>query len=184
MMAGAFTGVESVVPLLLTLQHGWSATVAGLPLTATALTWAGASWWLGRHGDGPLVGVLRVGFALLVAGVLGVAWLASASTPPWTAFVIWPVAGLGAGLVVPSAAILLLAATNDADRGRDAAALQLSDSCLGALGTGIAGALVAAAAAGTISYRAAFACTALGLSLAALAGALLAGRGRPAGAVR
>ena len=55
-----------------------------------------------------------------------------------------------------TSSVLMLKRTTDADRGRDSAALQLSDTTSAALTTGIAGVLVAAAARGTISYTTGF----------------------------
>jgi MFS family permease len=182
LISGAFTGLESVVPLLLTLQHGWSPTAAGLPLTATAVTWSAASWWQGRVDRPNRVPLVRWGFALLIVGGICVAVLASPSAPAWLAVAVWPLAGVGAGLVLPSAGVLLLGATNDTDRGRDTAALQLVDACLGALATSVAGALLATADRGAVSYSAAFALSAAILSSIALVGFTLAGRARPAGA--
>jgi hypothetical protein len=77
-----------------------------------------------------------------------------------------------------TANVLLLRYTNDADRGADSAALQLSDATSSALTTGVAGLLVAAAVRGALSYTTAF--VSLGLAMAAVAfvGVLVAGRVR------
>ena len=66
--------------------------------------------------------------------------------------------------------MLLLNHTNDADRGRDSAALQLTDTTAASFTAGIAGVLVAAAARGTIGYTAAF------VTLDALMLVIVAGR--------
>lgn len=178
LLAGAFFGLEAIVPLMLTLQHGWGATLAGLPLTATALTWAAGSWWQGRRARPDLVPIFRAGFGCIVVGGTVVAVLAFASAPAWLSLTVWPIAGLGAGLVMPSAGLLLLSATNDADRGRDSSALQLFDACMGALTTSAGGALLYAASTGSISYQTAFLCTAIIMCAIAAAGVALAGRGR------
>ena len=56
----------------------------------------------------------------------------------------WALAGIGVGLGTSSIAVLLRRRfTTDADRGADSAALQLSDTVVSAITTGIAGVLVA-----------------------------------------
>jgi sugar phosphate permease len=100
--------------------------------------------------------------------------------PGWLAFVAWVVAGSGAGLTMSSSSVLTLKYTNDADRGADSAALQLSDATASALTTGVAGVFVAAAARGAISHTAAFVVVDLLMCAVALLGAVVAGRARPA----
>ena len=80
-----------------------------------------------------------------------------------------------------SVSVLLLNYTNDADRGADSAALQLSDATASALTTGVAGVLVAAAARGAISSTAGFVSLDLLMGLVALVGVVTASRARPAG---
>jgi hypothetical protein len=185
LLAGAFFGVESVVPLSLQLQHRFSATVAGLPLAISGLSWAIGSWWQGREvpGEGPRrrIGLVRAGFVCVTLAALGMAATSLRSAPGWLAYPSWLVAGLGAGLTMSTVGVLLLAYTTDDQRGADSAALQLSDATLSALTTGVAGVLVAAAAQGTIGTTAAF--VALDVTMAAIAviGVLVAGRARPAG---
>lgn len=178
-LSGAFTGLEVLVPLMLTLQHGWSPTQAGIPLTATAVTWSFGSWWQGRRAHVDRTMLVRVGFVLVLLGGATVAILSFPSAPTWLAYTIWPIAGIGAGLVMPSAGVILLDSTTDATRGRDTSALHLSDSCAAALATSIGGALLAAAARGALPYTAAFAITALVMCAVAGLGALLGVRARP-----
>jgi MFS family permease len=184
LLAGAFFGIESVVPLSLTLQHGYGATAAGLPLAAAGASWATGSWWQGRVDDsaGPArrIALMRAGFLLVtVAGAL-MALAAAPTLPGWLAFPAWLIAGLGAGLTMSSVSVLTLKYTTDADRGADSAALQLSDATASALTTGIAGVLVAAAERGAISGTAAFVTLDATMCAVALVGAAVAGRARPA----
>lgn len=179
-LAGSFTGLEVLVPLMLTLQHGWSATEAGIPLTATAVTWSLGSWWQSRREHPDRTALVRIGFLLVLLGGATLVILSAPGAPTWLAYTLWPLSGLGAGLVMPSAGVILLGATTDATRGRDTSALHLSDSCAAALATSIGGALLAAAARGALSYAAAFALAAAAMCVLAAAGALLAGRARPA----
>jgi MFS family permease len=185
LLAGAFFGIESVVPLSLTLQHGYAATAAGLPLAGSGVGWAIGSWWQGRVDDaaGPRhrIALIRAGFVLLTfAGGL-MALAAVPSLPGWLAYPAWIVAGLGAGFTMSSVGVLMLKFTTDADRGADSAALQLSDATASALTTGIAGVLVAAAARGAISETTGFVTLDLAMCLVAAVGVLGAGRARAAG---
>lgn len=183
LFAGAFFGVESMVPLTQTVQHGFGATVASLPLVLAGVTWSVGSWWQGRDHprEGPerRVVLIRTGFALIAVAAALVAVAAQPHLPGWVIFPAWAIAGLGAGLTMSSLGVLLLRYTNDADRGADSAALQLADAVTSALTTGIGGVLVAAAARDVFGYTTAF--TVLDLLMVAVAGigVAVAGRARP-----
>jgi MFS family permease len=182
LLAGAFFAVESLVPLSLTVQHGYGATAAGLPLACSGLTWALGSWWQGRdgHSDPQLhrVRLVRAGFLFVLVSALAVAATAQPSVPGWLIYPAWALAGIGAGLTMTSVSVLLLNYTNDADRGADSAALQLSDATASAVTTGIAGVLVAAAARGALGYTAAFTILDVAMAAVALVGVLVAGQVR------
>jgi MFS family permease len=47
LFAGAFFGMESMVPLSMGEQHGYGPLAAGLPLACGGLAWALGSWWQG-----------------------------------------------------------------------------------------------------------------------------------------
>jgi MFS family permease len=171
LLAGAFFGIEAAVPLSLTLQHGYGATAAGLPLACAGLSWATGSWIQGRVDDSDggrrRIALIRTGFVFVAMGGGLMALAAAPSLPGWLAYPAWTIAGLGAGLSMPGISVLMLRYTTDADRGADSAALQLSDATASALTTGIAGALVAAAARDAISATSGF--VALDITMCALA---------------
>lgn len=181
-LAGAFFGIESIVPLSMSVQHGYGATAAGLPLACSGLTWALGSWWQGRapRGDEQThrVRLVRTGFAFLVLAALAVAISAQPQAPGWLIYPAWGLAGVGAGLAMSTVSVLLLKYTTDADRGADSAALQLSDATASAVTTGIAGVLVAAAARGALGYTAAFTVLDVAMAAVALIGVLAATRVR------
>jgi MFS family permease len=183
LFAGAFFGTESLVPLTLTVQHGFGALAAGLPLVVTGVTWTFGSWWQGRSGvrDVQRVQMIRLGFALLALGGIGVAIAAQPALPGWFLYLVWWPAGVGAGLTMSSVGVLLLQYTNDADRGADSASLQLADVVTSAITTGIGGVLVAAAARAVFGYTAAFTVLFLTMVVVAGVGALAAGQARPPG---
>jgi MFS family permease len=184
LLAGAFFGVEATVPLSLSVQHGYGATLAGLPLAAAGFSWAAGSWWQGRIDDsvGPRqrIQVIRAGYVLLAVAAVGMALASVPALPGWLAYPAWMIAGFGAGLTMSSVSVLLLNYTNDADRGADSAALQLSDATASALTTGVAGVLVAAATRDAISDSTAFVTLDLGMAALAVIGVVVAGRARPA----
>lgn len=183
LLAGSLFGVESMVPLTLSVQHRFGATAAGVPLVISGLFWSIGSWWQGRDraDDGPdrRVGLIRAGFGLVAAAAALTALVAQPDVPGWLMYPTWAIAGLGAGLTMSSLGVLLLRYTTDADRGADSAALQLSDAVTSALTTGLAGVLVAAAARGVLGYTAAF--TLLDVAMMAVAGigVAVSGRARP-----
>jgi MFS family permease len=182
LLAGAFFGVESTVPLSLTLQHGWGATAAGIPLTAAGFGWAAGSWWQGRVDDATeperRIALIRWGFVLMSVAAVVMAVVAVPEVPAWLAYPGWTVAGVGAGFTMSSVSVLMLNYTTDADRGADSAALQLSDATASALTTGFAGVLVAAATRGAISTTAGFVALDLVLAAVAILGVAVAGRAR------
>lgn len=184
LLAGAFFGIEAVLPLSLQEQHGFSATAAGVPLAVSGVSWALGSWWQGREvaGEGlrRRIALVRAGFSCLTVAALGMAVASLPSAPGWLAYPSWFVAGLGAGLTMSTVGVLLLNYTTDATRGSDSAALQLSDATASAVTTGFAGVLVAAAARGALSATAGFVVLDVAMCAVAVVGALTASRARPA----
>jgi len=57
----AFAGVGAYLPLLLTLQHDFSPSRAGVTLSITGVCWAFGSWLQGREHGIQRVNVLRTG---------------------------------------------------------------------------------------------------------------------------
>jgi MFS family permease len=176
LLAGAFFGMDALLPLTLTQVHGFSATAAGIPLTAGALGWALASNVQGRLPQLPRERLLRIGFVLLAVGLAATSLAALPGLGGWPAYVSWAVAGLGMGLGMPSVGVLLLAQSPGHRRGADSAALQIADVTASALSIGLAGVLVAGATAGDLSLSVAVLCSIALLTLLALAGAGVASR--------
>jgi MFS family permease len=181
LLAGAFFGVEATVPLALIVQHGYGATVAGLPLAGSGVSWAYGSWVQGRIRDEDAdpsrrIRLMRWGFVLTAIACASVGYAEQASAPGWLVYVTWPLAGVGAGLTMSSTSVLLLRHTTDAERGADSAALQLADATSSAITTGVAGVLVGAAATAAISYGTAFAIVGAAMAGIAVLGALVTGR--------
>jgi MFS family permease len=178
LLAGAFFSVESLVPLTLTLVHGYSPTASGAPLTFGALGWAAGSFWQGRRADLPRHLLVRVGFVLVAVAAAGMAVVAQPWSPAWLIYPVWVAGGSGMGLAMSSLSVLLLSFSPPAERGVNSSALQLSDSVASALCIGLGGALVAASARGVLPLGRAAGALDLLMVLVAVGGAILAGRAR------
>jgi MFS family permease len=176
LLAGAFFGMDTLLPLTLTQLHGYSPAAAGVPLTAGALGWAVASQVQSRLPGLPRVVLLRAGFVLLAVGLAGTAAVALPGVGGWPAYLSWAVAGLGMGLGMPSVGVLLLDQSPEHRRGADSAAFQIADVTGSALCVGVVGVLVAAAAAGLLSLSAAVLAAVAVLTALALLGAGVAPR--------
>jgi len=170
LLAGTFFAVEGFIPLTLTVVHGYSPLEAGLPLTLSALGWAGASMWASRHPEIERHTLVRVGFLFTATGMAAVTLIAPSWGPAWLTPVLWCFAGAGMGLATSSVGVLMMAASPEQDRGFNSAALQISDMLFSATMIGLGGVVVVATAptAGVVV---------LNLSMAALAvvGAILTG---------
>jgi MFS family permease len=176
LLAGAFFGMDVLLPLTLTSVHGYSPAAAGIPLTAGALGWSVASNLQGRFPDLPRERLLRAGFALLALGLAGTALAALPALGGWPAYPFWALAGLGMGLGMPSLGVLLLSQSPEHRRGADSAALQIADVTSSALCVGVAGVLIAAATAGLVSLPAAIVASVGVFTVVALLGVAVAGR--------
>jgi MFS family permease len=172
-----FFAVDSYVPLAVQDVRRRSPSLTGLAITAAALLWSAGSW-VQAHFSGrrePRLFV-RTGTALVLVGVAGVS-LALRGDVPVSVFVIaWGVGGLGMGLAYAPITLLVL---RDAPPGREgamSASLTLFDTLGIAIGTGLAGAVIAGADASGHSLASG---VAVAFGLAAAAGlALLAMTGR------
>ncbi|MBE7188891.1 MFS transporter [Jatrophihabitans endophyticus] len=184
LLAGSFFGVESLVPLSLTVQHHFGATAAGLPLAVSGLSWATGSFWQGRavadDSTARRVALMRAGFSCVTLALVGMAVTALPSSPGWPAYPSWLVGGLGMGLTMSSLSVTLLRFSSPARHGADAGALQLADATGSALTTAVGGMAVAGAARGVLGYTSAFVAVDLTMAAIALLGLLVAGRARPA----
>jgi MFS family permease len=176
LLAGSFFGMDTLLPLTLTRLHGYGPTAAGIPLTAGALGWALASHLQGRRPDLSRVVLLRAGFLVVAAGLAGTAVVALPGVGGWPAYATWGVAGLGMGLGMPSAGVLLLDRSPEHRRGADSAAFQIADVTGSALCVGLAGVLVAAAASGLVPLGVAVLVAVAVLTGLAVVGAVVAPR--------
>ncbi|MEX2183640.1 MAG: MFS transporter [Chloroflexota bacterium] len=178
-----FFAVDAYVALTLVDWRGLSAVEAGISLTAATLAWAGGSWIQARLAQRyPPDRFVRAGLIVVVIGLASFGIVLVPEASPWLAVPTFGIAGLGMGLAYAPLTLIVLREAPRGEQGSASAALSLTDSLGTALGTGVTGALVAAAvrAEGTVV---------LGLVagfivavVAGLAGLALSGRLRAASA--
>ena len=146
LLAGlVFLGTETFIPLALTDVHGYSATVAGLALTAAALTWTIGSWTVARkHDSWSERAMNRVGHMIVACGVLATMLVATEVDGALIiALCAWAFAGFGVGLVFGSVNVVALREAPEGSVGSVSASLQLADVIGFAIASGVGGALIA-----------------------------------------
>lgn len=174
LLSGAFFGAQVYLPYLLVDRDGWGSTASGLGLSTAALAWSAGSVTQGRLGSRlPSRTAVRIGTALVLAGVAGTACAAALDLPAWAVVAVWTLAGGGMGVGSSRLNVLLLGWSTPADQGRNSAANSIADSVGASLALALTGvAFVATGGAegytGPGPFVAAFALT------AALAGAAVA----------
>lgn len=140
----AFFTVDANVTLLLQEVRGWSALAAGLALSAPTLSWSFGAWYQARHSAriGP-ERFVRYGFPIVAFGMAGVGLALFEPIPAWIVLPFFAIAGLGMGLTYSQFAIIVLRDAPKASQGSATSAVTLADALGTALGTGIAGAMIA-----------------------------------------
>jgi len=144
MLTFAFFGGDAFVTFTITIVLHHSTTTASLAITGSTLAWTLGAWlqvrlsasWQARD-------VVRLGLALMLAGIAGMLAAVQPGTPVDAAIAAWTLAGLGIGLAYSPISLMTL---REAPSGRDgwaSASLNLADVLGTALGTGVAGATIA-----------------------------------------
>jgi len=142
----AFFSIDAYVSLALVDVRGLSATEAGIALTAATVSWTVGSWTQARLARrlGP-ERLATAGFAVVAVGIVLTALVLNPAVPSWFAMPAFAVAGFGMGLSYSQFAVIVLRDAPREGQGVTTAGLSLSDALGTALGTGIAGAIIAAA---------------------------------------
>ena len=138
-----FTGVSAYLPLLLTLQHDFSPSKAGVTLSITGVSWAFGSWLQGREHGIQRVNVLRTGLAFMTVGLLVTSLLAWTDATTWIGLIGWTVAGIGMGLSTSSLSVLTLDLSDQNNSGRNSSAAQMASTMSIATGLAVSGTLLA-----------------------------------------
>src|SRR5262249_13787375 len=123
-----------------------SNTMAGIVLTAATISWTAGAWIQARlAAHRSHRGLATVGLLLTVGGIAGTTSVLSRAVPVWMATIMWGITGLGMGLAYSTTTLVVL---NSAPRGREgvaSSAMQLANVLGVALGTGLAGDVLALA---------------------------------------
>src|SRR5690242_14065130 len=167
-----FFGADAYVTLAVTALRHPSPVVAGIAVTGATVSWTAGAWvqarlsgtWEGRR-------LVRAGLVLVLAGIAGMMVLIGLpAVPVAEGLAAWTVAGLGMGLAYAPLSLMMLHNAQPGQEGQASASLNLADVLGTAIGIGVGGAAVAAAAGGDLrlGITAAFAITAA-VGLVALA---------------
>jgi predicted MFS family arabinose efflux permease len=182
-LAGAFFGAESFVPLMLVRERGLSAQTAGLVLTGAAVSWSLGSWYQGRrHRRLRRDQLVPLGSALVAIAILSLTLVLIPAVPALLAALAWATAAVGMGMSIASLSVLLFEQSPTSEQGTNSAAIQVSDALGSIVFVGLAGAIFAATY--STAGKATFVAIYLVMAGLAIVGALLGSRVRPAGAAR
>jgi len=145
----AFFGAEAFLPLALNRVRGVPVSLAGLSLTAAALSWTAGAWLpvplsrrLSRRA------IVLTGLVIMAIGIAATLLVLMPSAPAELAVAAWGVAGLGMGLAFTTSSAAILEAAPKGEEGTTSAALQLAQVLGAAVATGVGGAIVVAPFAG------------------------------------
>jgi len=135
------------------------------------VAWTAGAWvqarlssvWEGRR-------LVRIGLLIILAGIAGMVLALQPAVPVAEGLAAWTVAGLGMGLAYAPLSLMMLSNALPGQEGQASASLNLADVLGTAIGIGVGGAAVAAAAGGDLrlGITVAFAITAA-VGLVALA---------------
>ena len=149
--AFAFFGAEAYIPLAITNVRLGTLAAGALAISAATITWTTGSWLQARLAPrGWRRGLVGIGDLLIAAGIGITALVLLPGVPLPVAAVGWAVGGLGMGLAYTTLTLLTLETAEEGREGSASAALQLTFTLGTVYGTGIGGAWVALADAGTL----------------------------------
>lgn len=176
-VAVAFTGIGSTIPLMLTTTRGVGPAVAGVSLAVTGTLWAAGSWLVSLAAVQRVTTSttrLRIGFAAIALGAAGPVLLSLGSVGLGGGMSGWAVSALGMGIVSPTLSTEQLALAGATEQGRASAAAGLAGSVGVAVPTAVAGAVVALR--GPAMDGASYAAIMAAAALVAAVGSVAAGR--------
>nr|WP_221474011.1 MFS transporter [Planomonospora venezuelensis] len=140
-LAAAFFGVNSYIPLVLEKELGFGLAQAGIALTVGALGWSTGSYLQARR-EWDRALLVRLGAAAVTAGILLTGLGLVPGLTGWLMAPAWLVAGLGMGVSMPSVNVTAMRQSPDAEQGANSAALQVVDTLGSGLTIGFGGVLV------------------------------------------
>lgn len=170
----AFLGADSFIPLAADRIHGVRPIVQGFTVIGAALTWSLGAFVAARHPAAEVRRPIRIGFALIILGVVTVAPTLSSSWPLWATFLCWSIGGFGMGVLFNPTTVAAMTYAGRGQEGLVSSQLHLADSLGFGIMGGVGGATVAIAdrtswslssAIGT-NFALAIACGVLGMVVA------------------
>jgi MFS family permease len=143
LFAGAFFGIEILLPLLIADRPAASWATTGLVIGTGSIGWAIGAWIPSRRpADRPPGSFLLAACLLMAAGFIAVLACASPRVPLGTAAVGWFAAGTGMGLGLTTANRHAMEGSAERHHGRVSSSLQVSDSIATIVTTGVCTAIV------------------------------------------
>ena len=140
-----FFGADAFVPLALVEWRGLSLTQSGIALTAATIVWTAGSWVQARgSGRWPSYRFVQVGFAVALTGLAGFTLVLCQDVTWLIAIPTFALAGFGMCLAYSPLALIVLREASPETQGSASSSLSLTDTLGTALGTGVAGAIIAA----------------------------------------
>jgi MFS family permease len=145
----AFVGTEAFLALMLSEIHNFSSALTGAVIAVGTISWTLGTWLQDRldKGDssrrplrimwGTLTLLVGLGFQILT--------LFTSYLPLPLTMIGWLIAGVGIGLAHSTISVLAFSLAPSGEEGSVSSSLQLADQFTSALGTGLAGALLALA---------------------------------------
>ena len=142
-----FFGADAYVTLAVTAVRHRTPVVAGLAVTGATVAWTIGAWiqarlsttWEGRR-------LVRNGLVIVLVGIAGMVLALQPAVPVAEGLAAWTVAGLGMGLAYAPISLMMLRKAPPGQEGRVSASLNLADVLGDAIGIGVGGAAVTAAA--------------------------------------
>jgi MFS family permease len=143
----AFFGADAYVTLSITGVRHRSPVVASIAVTGATLAWTAGAWVQARLSDTwPARRLVRTGLVIILAGIAGMVLALQPAVPVAEGLAAWTVGGLGMGLAYAPISLMMLQKAPPGREGWASASLNLADVLGTAIGIGVGGAAVAAAA--------------------------------------
>lgn len=146
LLAGAFVGGEAFVPLMMVEERGVALVVAGAALTVGSVGWTVGSFlqsrpWLKIRRDR----LITIGCVCLALGLGFTGLIAfTPAIPYYFVALAWVFSGLGMGLATSSTSLAVMTLSVEAEQGRNASSLNLSDALGAGIFVGVSGTIFAA----------------------------------------
>lgn len=136
---------DPYISLLMVDVRGWSATLAGVALTAATVSWTMGSWTQARLSRRiPNERFALLGFAVVGIGTAAATTVLLPEVPAWVIIPTFALAGYGMGLGYAQFALIVLRDVPGPEQGAVTSGLTLSDALGATLGVSVGAALVAA----------------------------------------